>query len=172
MFECLKRSLLWQMKPAIEQVACKNLVISPLFWALCHTLFLRILRTFLSVLQHNYQHIGLWQIVSSFQCWFTVGFVWQTESLPVADWGAISLLAPAPFLLWLLGPQSPRGSFSALAVTPPIWVQSSGRGEGRMERWRGWKDRGIEGVLCSTEAFSQTITLCKCSHSENRKVEY
>lgn len=71
---------------------------------LFHTLFLRniahISVSFITRLEHS----GL---VSSCGCCLTIGFVkGRQTSLPVTDWEAISLLAPAPFLLWLLSPRS------------------------------------------------------------------
>lgn len=86
---------------------------------------------------------GRWQIVSSSRCCFTSGFVRSRQtSLPVADWEAISLLAPAPFLLWLLSPQSLQALSQRRPqpVDPSIWVQSSGRRGGG---W--WSGGGMKG---------------------------
>lgn len=112
-------------------------------------------------------------IVSRSGSSFTVGFVRsRPTSLPVADCKAISLLAPAPSLLWLLSPQSlPALSQRCPQPTDPsVWVQWGGRRErggwssGGM---KGWRDRGRV-VLHWGTALSNYHPL-KVSHSENQK---
>lgn len=112
-------------------------------------------------------------IVSRSGSSFTIGFVRsRPTSLPVADCKAISLLAPAPSLPWLLSPQS----LLALSQRRPQPADPSefsevGRGIGEDGAVEGWKDGGTVGELCSTEARQPLSNYhpLKVSHSENQK---
>lgn len=112
--------MLWQVKPAVYLMACLNA-----------STFGSLSRSFLSLLQHNYLHIGLLSLAvpSPLVLWGS-----QT-SLPSADWEAISLVAPAPSLLWLLSPQSLQ-ALSQLCPWPadPSYLSSVSWEEGK-----GWK---------------------------------
>lgn len=146
------------------------IMISPLLLDLYHTLFLRMLLTFFHIfLQHNFAVLDPWRIFQQlWDCCSAVGFVRRRQtSLPVADWEAISLLAPSAIPpVAAQSPVSP-GSFSALPTTcRPLYLNSFKWEEGRRMVQR--RDERMERKKKSCAPLrhsihSQTLTL---RHSE------
>ncbi len=135
-----------------------------------HALFLRMLLTFFSHFTTQLRRTGPWRIFSSFEIVAPPLVLWEedrhlyrslTERL-LASW------PPAPFLLWLLSPQSRQvlSQHCPQPADPSIWIHSSGR-RGRMEQRR---DERMERKRKSCaplrhSILSQTLTL---HHSENK----